>query len=236
MEAAAQDGNSSILITGVDPGFVSDLVPFALAGTCQRIEQIRTMEIADYATYDGTEVMSVSWASAIPWTGQACFSYRGFWAPPGEPRSGCWARVWVSIDQITESYELEPAPEDIEVATGVIAKGTVAAMRIEINGMVAGNPVVVVEMSPDCGRICARLGPARATGRFLPRGSSASRPTPSTSARRATGATTTTPRSWPPPGASSTRSRGVAAAPGIRTTLDLPLVTGHGLYRRTDPN
>ena len=26
----------------------------------------------------------------------------------------------------------------------------------------------------------------------------------------------------------------IAAAPGIRTTLDLPLVTGHGLYRPSD--
>ena len=42
---------------GVDPGFATDLLPFALAGTCQSIEQVRTMEIADYATYDGATVM-----------------------------------------------------------------------------------------------------------------------------------------------------------------------------------
>ena len=33
VEAAAQQGNSTVFITGVDPGFVTDLVPFALAGT-----------------------------------------------------------------------------------------------------------------------------------------------------------------------------------------------------------
>ena len=57
VEDAARQGNSSILITGVDPGFVNDLIPFALAGTCQSIEQVRCMEIADYATYDGATVM-----------------------------------------------------------------------------------------------------------------------------------------------------------------------------------
>lgn len=57
MEEAARYGNSSVLNTGVDPGFVTDLLPFALAGTCQSIQQIRTMEIADYATYDGETVM-----------------------------------------------------------------------------------------------------------------------------------------------------------------------------------
>ena len=50
VEDAAQQGNSSIFISGVDPGFANDLIPFALAGTCQRIEQVRCMEIHDYAS------------------------------------------------------------------------------------------------------------------------------------------------------------------------------------------
>lgn len=57
VEDAAKQGNSSIFISGVDPGFANDLIPFALAGTCQRIEQVRCMEIHDYASYNGTEVM-----------------------------------------------------------------------------------------------------------------------------------------------------------------------------------
>src|SRR3954471_8711434 len=57
VEDAAREGNSSVFITGVDPGFATDLLPFALAGTCQSIHQVRTMEIADYATYDGETVM-----------------------------------------------------------------------------------------------------------------------------------------------------------------------------------
>ena len=57
VEDAAQQGNSSLFISGVDPGFANDLIPFALASTCQRIEQVRCMEIHDYASYDGAEVM-----------------------------------------------------------------------------------------------------------------------------------------------------------------------------------
>ena len=57
IEDAAREGNSTVFMTGVDPGFATDLLPIALAGTCQRIEQVRTMEIADYATYDGATVM-----------------------------------------------------------------------------------------------------------------------------------------------------------------------------------
>src|SRR6201997_3129151 len=57
LEDAAKQGNSSLFVNGIDPGFANDLLPLALAGTCQRIEQVRCMEIVDYATYDSAVVM-----------------------------------------------------------------------------------------------------------------------------------------------------------------------------------
>ena len=36
IEEAAQQGNSSLFISGVDPGFANDLIPFAIASTCQK--------------------------------------------------------------------------------------------------------------------------------------------------------------------------------------------------------
>ena len=146
VEDAARDGNSSVFITGVDPGFATDLLPFALAGTCQSIQQIRTMEIADYATYDGETVM---------------FDVMGFGNPIGDfPmlfQPGVLSIAWgtairqlaaglgVEVDEIRDSVEQEPAPEDLDVAAGHIAKGTVAALRFQIEGMVKGEPVIVVE-------------------------------------------------------------------------------------------
>ncbi|MEI6253114.1 MAG: diacylglycerol kinase, partial [Mycobacteriaceae bacterium] len=57
IEDAARLGDSSVYVNGVDPGFITDLIPLAFASTCRRIEQVRCMEIADYATYDGAVVM-----------------------------------------------------------------------------------------------------------------------------------------------------------------------------------
>ncbi|MDF2823605.1 MAG: hypothetical protein K0R68_1013, partial [Mycobacterium sp.] len=57
IEEAAREGNSSVFVNGIDPGFANDLLPLALAGTCQSIQQIRCMEIIDYATYDSATVM-----------------------------------------------------------------------------------------------------------------------------------------------------------------------------------
>ena len=45
LEEAAVAGKSSLSVNGIDPGFANDLLPLALAGTCQSIEQIRCMEI-----------------------------------------------------------------------------------------------------------------------------------------------------------------------------------------------
>src|ERR1700754_4089512 len=57
IEDAAREANSSLFVNGIDPGFANDLLPLALAGTCQSVQQIRCMEIVDYATYDSAAVM-----------------------------------------------------------------------------------------------------------------------------------------------------------------------------------
>ena len=146
VEEAARQGNSSVFITGVDPGFVTDLLPLALASTCQSISQIRTMEIADYATYDGATVMFdvMGFGNAI---GDLPFLYQ-----PGM-LSAAWgvgirqlaAGLGLAVDEIRDSVEQEPAPEDFDVAVGTIKKGTVAAVRFLIEGLVGGEPVIVVE-------------------------------------------------------------------------------------------
>src|ERR1700742_3004569 len=146
IEDAAREGDSTVFMTGVHPGFATDLLPFALAGTCQRIEQVRTMEIADYATYDGATVM---------------FDVMGFGNKIGDlpmlyqpgVLSIAWgtairqlaAGVGIEVDEIKVSVEQEPAPEDFEVAVGTIKKGTVAAVRFQIEGIVKDKPVIVVE-------------------------------------------------------------------------------------------
>ena len=191
-------------------------------------------KIADYATYDGEIVMK--WVM-------------GFGNPLDQPgllfQPGTLAAAWgtaihmlaaglgLEIDEITESFELEPAPEDIDVAIGVIEEGTVAAMRFEINGMVGGKPVVVVEhvtrvrgdLRPDWAQPAQPGGSYRVEITGEPSYAVDICPTSArgdhnyaailVGAGRIVNAIPDT----------------VAAAPGIRTTLDMPLVTGRGTYR-----
>jgi len=233
VEEAGRQGGSSIFINGVDPGFVTDLIPLAFAGTCRGVEQVRCMEIADYATYDGAVVM---------------FDVMGFGKPfdevpllfqPGVLRVawGCAIRqlaagLNIVIDEITESYEREPAPQAFDIAAGHVPKGTVAAVRFEIIGMSGGTPVIVVEhvtrlrgdLRPDWAQPAQPGGSYRVeitgepsyvvdicpTSEFGDHNHAAI----SAAAGRIVNAIPAV----------------VAAPPGIRTTLDLPLVSSVNLF------
>jgi hypothetical protein len=233
VEDAAREGNSTVFMTGVDPGFATDLLPFALVGTCQRIEQVRTMEIADYATYDGATVM---------------FDVMGFGNEIGDLpmlyQPGVLSIAWgtairqlaaglgIEVDEIKDCVEQQPAPEDFEVAVGTIKKGTVAAVRFQIEGMVNGKPVIVVEhvtrlrgdLRPDWAQ------PAQPGGSYR---------VEITGEPSYTMDICPTSRNGDHNYAAILAAAGrivnaipdvVAARPGIRTTLDMPLVTGRGVY------
>jgi len=233
LEEAAREGNSSLFVNGIDPGFANDLLPLALAGTCQSIEQLRCMEIVNYATYDSATVM---------------FDVMGFGKPmdeipmllqPGVLSIG-WGSVvrqlaaglGLELDGLEEIYVREPAPEDFEIASGHIAKGTAAALRFEVIGLVGGAPAVVLEhvtrLRDD---LCPEWPqPAQPGGNYRieitgepcyamdvclssPNGDHNHAGVLATAMRIVNAIPAV-----------------VAASPGICTTLDLPLVTGKGLY------
>jgi len=233
LEDAAREGNSSLYVNGIDPGFANDLLPLALAGTCQSIEQVRCMEIVDYATYNSPVVM---------------FDVMGFGTPIDEIpmllQSGVLSMAWgsvvrqiaaglgISLDEVAEMYIREPAPEDFDIASGHIPKGSAAALRFEVLGMADGVPAVVLEhvtrlredLCPDWPQ------PAQPGGsyRIEITGEPSYAVDVCLSSRRGdhnhAGLVATAMRIV------NAIPAVVAAAPGIRTTLDLPLITGRGLY------
>src|SRR5277367_1405306 len=234
VEDAARQGNASIFISGVDPGFANDLLPFALAGTCQRVEQVRCMEIHDYASYNGVEVMN----------------YMGFARPLDEVpmllQPGVLSIAWgtairqlaaglgIEVDEITESYQREPAPEDFEIAVGRVPKGTLAALQFEIRGMVNGRPAIVIEH-------ITRLRPDLRPDWPLPAVGGGSYRVEITGEPCYAVDIVPSSRYGDHNQAAIAGAAGrivnaipavLAAPPGIRTTMDLPFITGSGLYAR----
>lgn len=233
IEQATKSGQSSLFVNGIDPGFANDLLPLALAGTCQSIEQIRCMEIVNYDTYDSAAVM---------------FDVMGFGKPLDELPMlllpGVLTLAWgsvvrqlaaglgIDLDEVTETYVREPAPEDFDIASGHIPKGSAAALRFEVRGMKDGKAAVVLEhvtrvrddLCPDWPQPAQEGGSYRIeiTGEpsytvdlclSSPNGDHNHAGLVATAARVVNAIPAV-----------------VAAEPGITTTLDLPLITGKGLY------
>ena len=233
VETSAREGNATVYITGVDPGFASDLIPLALASTCQRIEQVKCYELADYATYDGAEVMFDLMGFGKPVTDTPLLFLPGILAMAWGTAIRMMATgLGIEVDEIVEHWEAEPAPESYDIAAGRIEEGTIAALKFSITGMVAGHPAIVVEhvtrtrddLRADWARPAAGGGSYRVeiTGEpsyvvdVVP--SSAHGDHNHAAIVAACGRIV---NSIPDV---------LAAEPGIRTTLDLPLPTGHGTF------
>lgn len=233
IEDAAKAGNASLFVNGIDPGFANDLLPMALAGTCQSVEQIRCMEIINYDTYDKATVM---------------FDVMGFGGSLDETpmllMPGVLSLAWGSVvrqlaaglglelDEVTETHVRVPAPEDFDIAAGRIAEGTTAAIRFEVRGMKDGEVAVVLEhvtrlrddLCPDWPqpaqpggsyRIEVTGEPSYALDLSLssPNGDHNHAGLVATAARVVNAIPAV-----------------IDAAPGIVTALDLPPITGKGLY------
>lgn len=233
IEEAARRGGASIFVNGVDPGFVNDLIPFAFASTCSHVEQVRCMEIADYATYDGAEVM---------------FDVMGFGHELGDLpmlyQPGVLSIAWgtairqlaagfgVEVTEIRDAVEQEPAPEDIDVAVGRIAKGTVAAVRFQIEGMVGDRPAFVIEhvtrlredLRPDWAQPAQPGGSYRVEITGEPSYVVDICPTSRRGDHNHAAIVAAAGRIV------NAIPAVVAAPPGIRTPLDLPFHTGRGLF------
>ncbi|MGQ4601540.1 NAD(P)H-dependent amine dehydrogenase family protein [Nocardia sp. R6R-6] len=146
VQEAALQGNSSLWVNGIDPGFANDLLPLALAGTCLRVDQVRCLEIVDYASYDNREVMSHIMGFGKPIDDIPMLLQPGVLSLAwGGTVRQLAAGIGVTLDAVTETYERIPAPAPFDIATGHIAEGTAAALRFEVRGMVGDVPVTVLE-------------------------------------------------------------------------------------------
>jgi 2,4-diaminopentanoate dehydrogenase len=232
LREAAAEGGASLWVNGIDPGFANDLLPLALTGISERIDEVRCYEILDYATYDNALVL---------------FDIMGFGRPLDETpmllQPGILGMAWGSVvrqiaagldvqldERLTERHERLPAPETFDIAAGTVQKGTVAALRFEVVGTRRGRPVVTLEHVT---RLRGDLGPdwPQPTGAGCYRVTVSGEPnyTLDLELLGSDGDHNTA-------GLKATAMRlvnavpaVVAAEPGLLTALDLPVVTGRGL-------
>ncbi|WP_460369193.1 dihydrodipicolinate reductase, partial [Actinocorallia lasiicapitis] len=144
---AIAEGGGSLFVSGVDPGWGNDVLPLLLSGLGSKIDSIRCQEIFDYTTYDQEDSVRYLVGMGQPlaydapmlsptvptmvWGGQIRLIARG---------------LGVELDEIREVVDRRAL--DTTVTTKLMGEfegGTQGAVRFEVQGVVDGEPLIVIE-------------------------------------------------------------------------------------------
>lgn len=147
LDQACRTGQSSLFVSGIDPGFATDALPIFLTGISGRVDHIRMMEIFSYEHYDDAETQ---------------FGWFGFGQPIDSPvppylAPGRLTRYWgpvvemvaaslgLEVEEIKETTARTTTDHDLDLGIGRVEAGTIAALRFEVQGFVGGRQVVTLE-------------------------------------------------------------------------------------------
>ena len=146
LQAACDQGGTTCFTSGIDPGFANDTLPLALTGLCERIEQVRVMEIVNYATYNQPQVLFETMGFAQPLDHQPILLIPGILSLAwGSVVKQIAAGLGVEVEELRETHIKVPAPEAFDIPPGHVPAGTMAGLRFEVQGIVNGRVAIVLE-------------------------------------------------------------------------------------------
>ncbi|MFI6801978.1 dihydrodipicolinate reductase [Streptosporangium canum] len=226
LEAACRAGNASLHGTGINPGFMSDLLPLALTGLSNRIDHIYVRESSDFRGHPSRQIVVdlFGFTRSAKDYAAAVRPFRAFQRSLfAESVQFVAGNLDVTLDEVEESDEFELASEEFEIAAGMVRVGTVCASRWTFTGLVRGRPFMTVECVYKADATKVRRWPEPGFTIHIegvPQMTLAVEEMSHGLAGAAAHAVNTVPALC-------------AAPPGIRTILDLPLATGRGTVRLT---
>lgn len=154
--AAIAEGGGSLFVSGVDPGWANDVLPLLVSGLAATVDAVRCQEIFDYTTYDQPDAVRYLVGMGQP------MDYEPPMIAPGVP-SLVWggqvrliARgMGAELDEIRESVERRALDATVSTGSmGAFEAGTQGAVRFEVQGVVGGEPRIVIEhvtrIHPSC--------------------------------------------------------------------------------------
>jgi len=143
---ACASGGSSFLTSGIDPGFANDTLPLVLSGLCEHWSEIRIQEIINYATYNQPETIVDIMGFGKPLDHTPILLMPGMlgfaW---GGTRRLLAEGLGRGLDEIRAVHERRPATKPLQIGPYPIEEGTTAALRFEVQGIVGGKPALIVE-------------------------------------------------------------------------------------------
>jgi hypothetical protein len=142
IEAACAHGGTSIHSTGSSPGFITEAVPLVLSSIQRRLDQLTIDEFADLSRRPSPDLLFT-----IMGFGRAPAAFDEGRLSHGRTSFGPSLRLvaetlGLPLDDIEASGEVALAARTVEIAAGTLEAGTVAAQRLTVAGMRDGRPLL----------------------------------------------------------------------------------------------
>ena len=235
--AACEAGNSSVFVSGIDPGWALDILPLLLSGVCADIHEIRAQEIFNYQLYDQPDAVRDLIGFGRPLTDEPPmlwdYSLQMVWAPMIRILAD---GLGVTLDEVRTHVERRPLERTIDVpGMGIFEAGTQGAFRFEVQGIVDSKPLLVMEHITRIDDECATDWPLPDSGQGVHRVVVTGRPNLTVTIHG-----TETGENGAAGGGNATAANrivnaipAVCAAPaGIIHPLSLPIITGAAQIHR----
>jgi len=146
LEKAAAEGNATLYINGVDPGFSGDVMPLTALQLSDQVAEILVQELIDYSSYQDPEFTGVAFGFGKPESAEPIMGSPGvLTAAWGGMVQMIADRLGLELDEIRESYEREFTVEAFDTPMMHVPKDSCAAVRFRLEGIVRGRPVIITE-------------------------------------------------------------------------------------------
>jgi 4-hydroxy-tetrahydrodipicolinate reductase len=146
LKTACAEGKATCFNNGIDPGFANDTMPLVFTGLSEYWSSVRMREVINYSTYEQEHTIREVMGFGYPVDHDCMLFGEGMlslgWG--GSVRSVA-AGLGVTLDKVYEVHERLPLAKDVHNGMGVFKAGTTGAMRFEVRGVLDGRDVIVLE-------------------------------------------------------------------------------------------
>lgn len=143
LEQACAQGRSSLYASGSSPGWLSEILPFALTVTQSRLDRIVITDFSDMAasTFSGMMLFEKIHFGALPSEVDPDEPIGTAVSTPPTLRMMAEA-LGLRIDHIAATRDFALTTRDVVLQAGTVKAGTIGAVRMEITGFSDGRPIV----------------------------------------------------------------------------------------------
>ena len=147
IRSACQEGGASIFASGIDPGWICDILPLFLTTVSADITEIRSREIFNYALYDQPDAVRnlIGFGGPMEATPPMLldFALEMVWGPVVRVVAD---GLGVEVEEIRTHVEKRALERTVTVeGMGDFEEGGLGAFRFEVQGIVDGRALIVME-------------------------------------------------------------------------------------------